>query len=200
MTMGTAFHLRENHPQITYYLILILMIYGIVLIVNAVREKTLPYFARSVALALLAGLLAGGTYLGKLWSTMEYSKYSIRGKSELTIQSNSQSSQDGLSKTYAFEYSNGIWEPFTLMIPDYVGGSSSNLLVVDRESNTYNALARSQDPQMAQQLAGRTSSYWGNQRLAIPYYAGALMVFLFAAGVAFARSISPYLLININHA
>ncbi|MDH5597805.1 MAG: hypothetical protein OEY34_01700, partial [Cyclobacteriaceae bacterium] len=92
----------------------------------------------------------------------------------------------GISKNYAFAYSNGIFEPLTMIVPDLFGGSSSNYLAMDQESATLKALQQAPDPSMAQQLINYTSSYWGNQRLSAPYYAGALIFLLFVIGSFYA--------------
>jgi hypothetical protein len=184
-TAGLALHLRENHLQITYYLMMIVLGYGLVQLIIAAREKKIAELSRNIGLLVIAVVLAVGTYFGPFWATMEYTKYSKRGKSDLNV---SQSTTDvtGLNKEYAFEFSNGILEPLTLMIPNILGGSSSNFLVQDQKSKVYAALVNSNDPQASQQLMQYTSAYWGPQRLAIPYYAGAVIIFLFALGIAFA--------------
>jgi hypothetical protein len=180
-----ALHLRENHLQITYYLALIIAIYGLVQLIRYIRAHQLTEWLKNVGILVPAIALAIGSFLGPLWSVTEYSSYSTRGKSELTHQPSSGQSGSGLSKTYAFEFSNGILEPMTLMIPNFYGGGSMNYIFQDQESETYKALVRSQDNQLANQLAGYTSAYWGPQRLSAPYYAGAITVFLFAIGIAF---------------
>ncbi|MDH5604841.1 MAG: hypothetical protein OEY51_12915, partial [Cyclobacteriaceae bacterium] len=184
--LGLSLHFRENHLQVTYYILLILLLYGILYVTKVVKEKNYNDLMKSALYLLVAGLIAVGTFAGKFWTIMEYSQYSIRGKSELT-NTPGEEGVDGLSKTYAFEYSNGILEPLTLLIPDFYGGNSSNFLVQDRQSSTFKALSRAQDKNAAQQLVNYTSSYWGNQRLSAPYYAGAIICFLFAIGVAFAE-------------
>jgi hypothetical protein len=184
---GLALHFRENHLQITYYFLFIAAVYGLVLLVNAIREKTIAEFLKSVAVLVAAGLLGLATFFGPLWAITEYTAYSTRGKSELVPSSaGSGNTASGLDKEYAFEFSNGILEPLTLLIPNVYGGSSSNYLVMDPKSKTYNALVRSGDQQTANQLAQFSSSYWGPQRLAAPYYGGAIVIFLFAVGIAFA--------------
>jgi hypothetical protein len=184
---GLALHFRENHLQITYYFLFIVAAYGIVLLIEAIKEKTIVEFAKSVAVLGLAGILGVATFLGPLWAITEYTAYSTRGKSELVQPASAtNSSASGLDKDYAFEFSNGILEPLTLLIPNVYGGSSGNYLVMDPKSKTYNALVRSGNQQTANQLAQFSSSYWGPQRLAAPYYGGAIIVFLFAVGIAFA--------------
>jgi hypothetical protein len=195
---GLALHLRENHMQITYYLILIVCVYGLVQLIYAFREKTIPDFFKTLGVLVVAALLAAGTFFGQLWSTLEYTAYSTRGKSELSAATKATSDGDGagLDKEYAFEFSNGVLEPLTLLIPNIYGGSSSNYLVQDKKSKTYNALVKSGD-QAANQLAYYSSSYWGPQRLSAPYYAGAIIVFLFAAGIAFAEKRYVWWLVSI---
>jgi hypothetical protein len=182
-TGGLALHLRENHPQMTYYLLLIVVVYGIVQLVFFLREKKLAEFFKTVGLLLPAALIGAGTFFGQLWAITEYSNYTIRGKNELTSPT---AVKDGLTKSYAFEYSNGILEPMTLLIPNFYGGSTADFLVRDQKSNVYTALVNSGDEKMANQLAGYARAYWGPQFNTSPYYAGAIIFFLFIAGIVFA--------------
>jgi hypothetical protein len=187
-TVALAMHLRENHLQITYYLIFIIGAYGIVRLTEAIKEKTLPDFLKNTAVLIPAAILAACTNFGQLWAVTEYTSYSIRGKSELlqTGEKSTDSNASGLTRERAFEYSNGILEPLTLLIPNFYGGSTSNFLVQDQKSETYKALVNANDNQLANQLVNYSSSYWGPQFNTAPYYAGAILVFLFAIGIAFA--------------
>ncbi|MFZ6010605.1 MAG: YfhO family protein [Bacteroidota bacterium] len=188
-TAGLALHLRENHLQITYYMVLIVAVYGLVRLVEAVREKRMVDFGKTVGLLIPAVLIAVGTYFGQFWAITEYTRYSIRGASELS-QPGVAGTQgaDGLSKDYAFAYKYGIGEPITLLVPEFYGGSSGKLFVQDKKSKSYQALVNSSDNQTANQLAGYTSAYWGPQSFTgAPYYAGAIVVFLFVVGILFAN-------------
>jgi hypothetical protein len=184
-TAGLALHLRENHLQITYYLLLIVLGYGLVQLIVAFRQKQVPDFAKTILWLVPAALLAAGSFFAPLWSISEYSPYSIRGKSELAP-SPAEAPADGLQKDYAFEYSNGILEPLVLVIPGFYGGSSSTFLVQNPESNVYKALVDSGDQRMANQLAPFTRAYWGPQSNTAPYYGGAIIFFLFVIGIVFA--------------
>ncbi|MFN3840184.1 MAG: YfhO family protein [Cyclobacteriaceae bacterium] len=184
-TAALALHLRENHLQITYYLLLIVLAYGLVQLVYAIRENQLSGFFKSVALLIPAALLATGSFFGPLWGISEYSQYSIRGKSEL-VSSAKETATDGLQKEYAFEYSNGIAEPLVLLIPNFYGGSSATYLVQNPESKVYQALVNAGDQRMANQLAPFTRAYWGPQSNTAPYYGGAIIFFLFIVGIVFA--------------
>jgi hypothetical protein len=183
-----ALHLRENHVQMTYYLLLVVLVYGLIRLIEAVKTRTVPALLKTVGLLAIAVALGAGTFFGQFWALKEYSAYSTRGKSELVAATDDNPANgSGMTREYAFEFSNGILEPLTLLIPNFYGGSSGNFLVSDRDSEVYKALVRSGDQQTANQLANFTGAYWGEQRLASPYYAGAIVVFLFVLGLAFAE-------------
>lgn len=194
--LGLAMHLRVNHLQITYYLFLILLIYGLIFLIDAIKKKELGGFIKKSSLLILAALLALGSFIGSFWATYEYGKYTIRGKSELSSENQTNDNKEGLDKDYAFHYSNGIIEPFTLLLPNILGGASSNFLVQDQESATYKALT--QNPEQANQLARYTSAYWGQQPVTAPYYAGIVIVLLFALGVAFADKKYVWWLVSVS--
>ncbi len=183
--LAMAFHLREQHLQMTYYLMIAVAGYGAMQLFIAFREKTLRDFGRNLLLLIPAVLLAVGTFFGQFWAVTEYSRYSYRGQSELVDDKGG--NVDGLPKWYAFEFSNGISEPLTLMIPNILGGSSSNYLFQNEQSASYQALVNSGNNELANQLAPYTSAYWGPQRLAAPYYAGAVICLLAAIGILFAE-------------
>lgn len=188
-TAALALHLRENHIQMTYYFLIIVGIYGVVRLIEAFREKQVPEFLKTVGLLIPAALVAFGTFFGQFWALKEYERYSTRGKSELN--SPVFSKTDGTTKEWAFEYSNGIFEPMVMLIPNFYGGSSSSFLVSDRKSETFKALqnlANQGNEQAVNQLYQYTRAYWGPQFNTAPYYAGAIIVFLFAIGIAFAES------------
>lgn len=180
--LALALHLRENHLQMTYYLLLIVLVYGIVQLIDYHRRGQLHGFFMAVLSLVGAVVIAAGTFYGQFTAITEYSKYSIRGKSDLTSTSDN-SGQSGLSKSYAFEYSNGIWEPMTLLIPNIFGGSSFESLLADDRSETYKALSGAADQQTASELSRYTVAYWGDQPNTAPYYAGAIMMFLFISGL-----------------
>ena len=181
--LGLALHLRENHLQITYYMMLIVSLYGLVQLITAVRAKQLNGFFISIGILVPAALIAAGTFFGPFWAITEYSHYSIRGPSEL-VKQNVQPPQ-GLSKDYAFAYRVGLAEPMTLMIPNFFGGNGSKYFVNDQNSSTYKALVNAGDNQLANQLAQNSGAFWGLQDPA-PYYGGAIICFLFVLGILMA--------------
>ncbi len=183
---GLALHLRENHLQITYYLLIIVVVYGLVQLVWYIRAHQTTKFFKSLGWLVAAALIAVCTFFGQFWAIAEFTPYSYRGSSEL-VNPATQKKAGGLNKSYAFQFSYGVAEPMTLVIPNFLGGSSSNYLADDQNSKTYQALVNSGDQQLANQLANASSAYWGDQPLAAPYYAGAIIFFLFVMGILFAE-------------
>jgi len=195
--VGLALHLRENHLQITYYLIIIVLFYGLFQLIEFIRQKRIVEFGKNVGVLVPAVLIAAGTFFGQFWAITEYSTYSIRGKSDLVKPG--QETKSGLSKDYAFQYKYGILEPMTLLIPEFYGGGSGKFLVKDRDSETFRALSSSGDQQLANQLVNFTSAYWGPQGATLaPYYAGAIMIFLFVIGLIFVRGPLRWWLLTIS--
>jgi len=169
-----ALELKANHLQITYYLLLMVLVLGIYELIAAFRARTLPEFAKTTGLLIVAAFFALSTNITSLWATWEYGKETIRGKSELTV--NPENSTSGLDKDYATQWSYGIGETFSLMIPNVKGGASGSL------GNNPKALEKAESA-YAQSLAGM-NHYWGNQPFTSgPVYAGAIMVFLFILGL-----------------
>jgi hypothetical protein len=195
--LGLSLHLRENHMQITYYLVLVVAAYGLMQLILFYREKKLAEFFKTIGLLVVAAIIAVGTFFGQFWSIAEYSRYSTRGPSELATPGAPAS--NGLSKEYAFQYKYGIWEPMALFIPNFYGGSSTHYFVQDTNSASYQALMNSGNSEMANRLAGYTSAYWGPQGFTGgSYYAGAIVIFLFIIGILFADRAYRWWLIPLS--
>lgn len=173
--LGLALELRANHLQITYYLLLIVLFYGVATLIQAVKEKTLADFTKTVAILSVAAIIAIGCNLGRIWTVMEYSKYSTRGKTELV---SAEKKKSGLARDYAFQYSNGIFEPLFLYIPNFFGGSAQEDLGKDSNLETALKMNGASRQQIKQQVEN-APAYWGDQPMTAPYYAGAIVVFLF---------------------
>jgi len=193
-TAGMALQLRENHLQITYYLLIIVAAYGLVRLILSVRSKELPELAKNIGILAGAVIIAVGSYFGPLWAVNEYTKYS-RGGSELTR--TGEKSLEGIGKKSAFGYNYAILEPMTLLIPNFLGGWGSNYLVSDQQSETYKALSRATNQQEANELIYFSTPYWGPDTPA-PYYAGAIIVFLFVAGIFFADKFYCWWLLPVS--
>ncbi|MBK7336717.1 MAG: hypothetical protein IPJ00_11315 [Saprospirales bacterium] len=190
--LAMGFQIYANHVQITYYTLLLLAVLGIVYLIEAIKDKKLLPFGKAAGLLVLATGLAFASNTGRLWTTYEYSQETIRGKSELTQKEGSSGSaagEVGLSKDYAFGWSYGIAETFTLLIPNYLGGSSNENFVADQNSATYKALVGLRNEEQANSLVNEGSHYWGNQPFTGgPVYFGAVVLLLFFLGVFLAKS------------
>lgn len=174
--LGLALEIKVNHLQITYYLVLILLAFGISHLVGKIKSKDRELWVRQIPILLIAVILAVGVNFGRLWNIADYGKYSTRGASELTSES------AGLEKSYIFEFSNGIAEPMVLFIPNFMGGASQEEL--GPKSNLAEALRSNGVPRnQVNQYIKSAPTYWGNQRLTAPYYVGAIAVFLAVLGV-----------------
>lgn len=179
--LALALQIRMNHPQITYYLLLMAIVYGSYTLFYAIKDKKIKPLSISLASLILAASVAIAANAGKLWTTLEYSNYSTRGKSELAADA---SQSAGLDEAYVFRFSNGIFEPLFLFIPNFYGGSSQQEL--GEKSATAKALRQAgmNGAQVSQQIQAMPT-YWGDQPLTAPYYAGSIVVFLFVAGLFF---------------
>jgi len=187
--LGLAMNVRSNHLQITYYLLLLVAIFGIVELVGAVRENRLKDFLSRTALLVLAAGLAVGVSFGRLYVTAEYSKYSNRGKAELKPlpaqpgQAAPSADEDGHDPDYAFHWSYGVGETITLLVPNYFGGASSGKL--SENSATAKALeGLGVPPVQLRDYLQNMPTYWGNQPITSgPVYVGAVVCLLFVLGL-----------------
>ena len=170
-----ALEIQANHPQITYYALICLLIFGIVEFIYSFKNKTFAKFLKTSALLIIPFVIAIGINFASLYTTYEYGKYSIRGKSDLTGDNNNITS--GLNKDYITTWSYGVDETFNLLIPDYKGGSSRPF---DRNSETFKVLSQNNNQDAANQL----QKYWGTQPGTDgPHYVGAIVFFLFILGL-----------------
>lgn len=178
-TFGLTMNVRANHPQITYYLGLLVVIYGIIELVAAVRAGRLPDFFSRVVLLGVGALLAVGVSFGRLYTTYEYSKFSNRSPSELTAlpaqPGQAAPSAKQQDRDYAFAYSYGIGETMTLLVPNFYGGSSAMPLPKD----SHIAAAG-----LPEEYLAAMPTYWGDQSyVAGPVYVGVTVCFLFVLGL-----------------
>ncbi|MBN2813193.1 MAG: hypothetical protein JXQ80_03890, partial [Bacteroidales bacterium] len=169
-----------NHLQITYYTMLIILVFGVFELIGAIRQNTIHSFLKPIPWLVLFVLLAVGSNFSNLITTYEYGKYSIRGKSELSA--NAENKTSGLDKDYATQWSYGIGETFTLLIPDLMGGSSTGQLKAG--SHTYDFIKSRYGAGEAKKFAANAPLYWGKQPVTSgPVYIGAVVFFLFILGM-----------------
>ncbi len=170
-----ALEIQANHPQITYYALICLLIFGIVEFVYSLKNNSLVKFLKTSALLIIPFIIAIGINFASLYTIYEYGKFSIRGKSDLKVENKNTTS--GLNKDYITTWSYGVDETFNLLIPDYKGGSSQPF---DRSSDTYKALAKNG----SQAAINQFQKYWGTQPGTDgPHYVGAIVFFLFVLGL-----------------
>lgn len=179
--VALALQLGANHFQITFYTGFAALILIIVYLSQAVVQKQLPQFLKASGILVVAVMLAGGTSMAALWSTYEYGEQSIRGKSELTQapdgSGEAKKSQGGLDAGYVTNWSYGISETWSLMVPDFKGGASGAIGNENKEA------LKKVKRQFQQSIAG-SSQYFGNQPFTSgPFYFGALVIFLFVLGL-----------------
>lgn len=176
---GLSLEIMAGHPQITYYGLLALLIFGISELIHAWREKLLPRFF-TTTLALLAGaLLAVAVNFSYLYTSYEYSKDTIRGPSELST--NSENRTSGLDKSYVVQWSQGIGETLTFLIPNFKGGSHTTNPGINSES--FEALT-AYGVENPRQVIRQIIMYHGDKPFTSgPYYAGAIVLFLFVLGL-----------------
>ena len=181
----TALIIGANHPQISYYAILILAALSVSHIVREVRGKRVQHLLKSLGLALAAGLLGVACNAVVIATTYEYSKESIRGGSVLA-DDKSPNDKTGLNKEYALSYSLFKSEPLAMMFPRIYGGSSDNLEVSEEKSKAIEALQQ-MPPELGQQLQGYLQFYWGGitQGTSGPPYVGAIVCFLAILALTF---------------
>jgi len=180
--LAVLLQLKFNHLQITYYTLILVLIYGMGQLVKAFREKQLINFSKITALLLAGAILGGLGNLARLTSVLEYGKYSIRGERNLP---QAEENDSGLDRAYAFNWSNGKLETLTLLIPNYFGGASQQAL--PENSAAENALrTQGMEPQQINQFVKNAPTYWGDQPFTGgPIYGGAIMIFLFILGILF---------------
>ena len=177
--LAVSFQVKANHPQISYYLALMILIYVLVLFISLLRRKhPLKGFWIASALLLVMGVAGIGTNAVKLLPTWEYTPYSMRGGS-----SDGGGAQKGLDIDYATAWSYGWEELPNLAIPNYNGGASSGELGM--KSETVDLLRRAGQGNL-QQVRKHLPLYWGPQPFtAGPMYMGAVTIFLFILGLMY---------------
>ena len=203
----TAFQVLSNHMQMTYYFLFVMaaivIAYGVAALLKKGGDDIVgDYFdikawSKATGVIVVAGILGVAANLPNFYHTYEYSKESMRGKSELTpLPAQGQNGEvkaspsNGLSYDYITAWSYGIGETFTLMIPDFKGGGSGESMLEipeAQDNNTYMYSLRG----LAQQLGGNVpgiSCYWGEQPGTVgPVYVGAIVCFLFVLGLFMVR-------------
>jgi hypothetical protein len=187
-----AMEIRANHVQMTYYLMLAIFILVGIELYHAIKAKATSGFLKSLAFLAAATVLALAVNASILWSTYDYGTETIRGKSNLTKTTKEPS--NGLDKEYAYQWSQGVGESLTFLIPNAYGGASPGTEPLDQSSATVSLLTNKGIPAdqalgVAQQINSQIMPlYWGNKPgTAGPFYFGAVICFLFVFGLLVVR-------------
>ncbi|MDD2798124.1 MAG: YfhO family protein [Bacteroidales bacterium] len=162
----------SNHVQMSYYFLFVIAALVISFFVEAIRTKQLTQFFKASVVVLIAGVIGISANVSSLYHTYEYSKQTIRAKSELTQKESSNQTSSGLERDYITQWSYGISETWTLLVPNAKGGATGAL--------GQNSTAREKlDPQYAEMLS-QQNQYWGDQPFTSgPVYVGAFILALF---------------------
>jgi hypothetical protein len=177
---ATALEINANHFQMTYYLLIFLLILSAYFLYQQVKEKEYKSLLHSFGVLAAAGILAIGANATNLLATSEYADFSIRGKSELTFNPNGSKNEttSSMSKDYITEYSYGVMESFNLIAPRLFGGSNNE--AVGKDSNLYEFMIGQGVPEdQATDFVSGMPTYWGDQPIvAAPAYIGIVVFFL----------------------
>ena len=172
----TAFEVYANHVQMTYYYLFIILFMVIAFLADAVKNKQLARFGKATAVCIVGAVIGISLNLSNLYHTWQYGQESMRGKSELVKKNSANQTNSGLDRDYITQWSYGIDETWTLLIPDAKGGASVPL------SQNTKAMEKA-DPNFMQ-IYQQLGQYWGDQPgTSGPVYVGAFVMMLFILGL-----------------
>lgn len=180
--VAASLEIGANHPQITYYFLMAMAAYWLSEGILAWRGRQIKDFMRRTAVLAAAGVLAVGSNFAPLWYTLQHTKDTIRGGSELTVASSTAQPSSGLDLEYATAWSYGKAESWNLLIPDFAGrDSGTNFSRTGEVAAVVNELGLTG-------LAEQLPAYWGGQPYtAGPTYLGAAAIFLALLGLLLTR-------------
>ena len=172
-----AFEINANHAQMTYYYLFVILFMIIAFLVKAIKDKNMPQFLKATAVCIVAGAIGIAINISNLYHTWQYQNESMRGKSELVSKTDpANQTSSGLDRDYITQWSYGIGETWTLLIPNAKGGASEPMI-------NNKVVQEKGDPQY-EQLYAQIGQYWGEQPgTSGPVYVGAFVLFLFILGI-----------------
>ena len=172
----TAFEINANHVQMTYYYLFIILFLIIAWFVEAIQQKQLVRFAKATAICIAGAAIGVCINLSNLYHTWQYSQESMRGKSELVKKNSENQTSSGLERDYITQWSYGIDETWTLLVPNTKGGASMPL--------TQSEKAMEKADQNFLPIYQQLGQYWGEQPgTSGPVYVGAFVMMLFILGL-----------------
>lgn len=171
-----ALQIVSNHVQMSYYFLFVMLFMAAAFGVSAYQKKEMPQFLKATGVLVFAGILGVCINLSNLYHTYEYSKETMRGKSELVKPDTHNQTKSGLERDYITQWSYGIGETFSLLVPNVKGGASVPLAANEKAMEKANPMYNSIYSQIGQ--------YWGEQPgTSGPVYVGAFVMFLFILGI-----------------
>jgi len=172
----TAFEVSANHVQMTYYFLFVILFMVIAWFVEAIRQHRMSHFLKASAVCVAGAAIGIFINISNLYHTWQYSQETMRGKSELVKKNAANQTSSGLDRDYITQWSYGIDETWTLLVPNAKGGASVPLTM----SKTAMSKADPQFNEIYQQLG----QYWGDQPgTSGPVYVGAFVLMLFVLGL-----------------
>ncbi|MCA5615308.1 YfhO family protein [Bacteroides fragilis] len=171
-----AMQILSNHVQMTYYFLFVILFMVGAFFEDAWRKKELPQFFKATGVLIVAGLIGVSINLSNLYHTYEYSKETMRGKSELKYEgAAAKQTSSGLNRDYITQWSYGIGETFSLLVPNVKGGASVPLSRSEKAMEKANPMYSS--------LYSQLTQYFGDQPMTSgPVYVGAFVLMLFILG------------------
>lgn len=171
-----ALQILSNHVQMSYYFLFVMLFMAGAFFEDAYRKKELPSFFKATGVLLIAGIVAVGINLSNLYHTYEYSKETMRGKSELKYEgAAAEQTSSGLNRDYITQWSYGIGETFSLLVPNVKGGASVPLSQSEKAMEKANPMYGG--------LYSQLTQYFGDQPMTSgPVYVGAFVLMLFILG------------------
>ena len=186
-----AFEVNANHVQMTYYYLFIIAFMIVAFLVEAIQKKQMARFAKASLVCLVAAAIGICINISNLYHTWEYSKETMRGKSELVKADSQNQTDSGLERDYITQWSYGIGETWTLLIPNTKGGASVPLAANESAMKKAN-------PQYYN-IYGQIGQYWGEQPgTSGPVYVGALVVLLFVLGLFIVKGPMKWALLAVT--
>ena len=172
----TAFEINANHVQMTYYYLFIILFLVIAWLVEAIQQKQLVHFAKATGVCLAGAAIGVCINLSNLYHTWQYSQESMRGKSELVKKNSANQTSSGLERDYITQWSYGIDETWTLLVPNTKGGASvpmsESKIAMEKADPNYESIYQ------------QIGQYWGEQPgTSGPVYVGAFVMMLFILGL-----------------
>ena len=189
-----AFEVHANHVQMTYYYLFVIAAMILAYLAEAIQKKQYVHFLKATGACIAGGLLGILVNISNLYHTWEYGQESMRGKSELVKKNTANQTASGLDRDYITQWSYGIGETWTLLVPNAKGGSHNEHL-----GDSKSAMEASSNQQGVKEFCAQWYSYWGEQPFtAGPVYVGAFILFLFVLSLFIVKGPMKWALLGVT--